>query len=81
MTRKEEGGERYVSKEKGGWGWPVNSRKAHYFVNGRALCGRWLFFGPLEQGNDDNPDNCAECKKRLKRRHRKLSAVQGTGPL
>jgi len=27
-----------------------------------------FFRGKLEQGNDDSPDNCAECKKRLKKR-------------
>jgi len=63
-----------MSEQEEGWGWPVSSKKAHYFVNRgstlwkEALCGRWIFFEPVEQGNDDSPDNCAECKKRLKRR-------------
>jgi len=53
-----------------GWGWLINSRKWHYFVGGRSLCGRWLapWLKELEQGNDNSPDNCAECKRRLKRR-------------
>jgi len=55
-----------VAKE--GWGWPANSRKAHYFVDGLSLCGRWGYFGEVEQGNDDSPDNCAVCKRLLKKR-------------
>lgn len=60
-----------VPKE--GWGTVVSagtmmpSKKWHYFVDHRALCGRWMRFGDddLEQGNDDSVDNCAECKRRL----------------
>lgn len=54
---------------KEGWGFPTGSRKAHYFVKGMSLCGKWgFYFGSLEQGNDDSPDNCAECVRRLKKR-------------
>ena len=58
-------------KVREGWGWPLSSRKAHYFVDGSSLCGRWMFFGSLEQGNDNSPDNCAPCKKNLKRHRMK----------
>ncbi len=51
-----------------GWGFPAKSRKAHYFVDGISLCGKWMFFGELEQGNDNSPDNCATCKKKLLKR-------------
>ena len=51
-----------------GWGWPGNAKKAHYFVGSRSLCGKWLYLGSLEQGNDDSPDNCAVCKRKLKKR-------------
>lgn len=55
-----------------GWGWPTASRKAHYFVNATSLCGRWgIFRGELYQGNDDSPDNCAECKRLLEERRKK----------
>lgn len=49
-----------------GWWWPSNSKKAHYVVEGRSLCRKWLAIGspPLEQGNDDSVDNCAECRRR-----------------
>lgn len=51
-----------------GWGWPGNSKKAHFFSGGRSLCGRWMFFGALsgeaaKQGEDD----CRECCKRISR--------------
>ncbi len=53
---------------KDGWWWPANARKAHYMIAGRSLCGEWGCLGNAhpEQGNDDSPDNCAECKRRLK---------------
>jgi len=51
-----------------GWSWPMNSRKAHYFRMGMALCGKMLYLGSiLDQGNNKSPDNCAECRrKRIK---------------
>ena len=48
-----------------GWGWPSNSRKAHYFIGNDALCGRWLFFGPVEEGNNESKDNCKGCQRLL----------------
>lgn len=48
-----------------GWGWPRASRKYHYFHNSTSLCGRWMFTGDLETGNDRSPDNCAECKRKF----------------
>jgi hypothetical protein len=51
-----------------GWVWFFNSRKAHYIKEHRALCGRWLYLGSgYEQGKDDSPDNCAECKRKLQK--------------
>lgn len=51
-----------------GWGQPT-PRKCHYYVETFSLCGRRGFYrGPLELGNDDSVDNCAECMKKLKRR-------------
>lgn len=49
-----------------GWGWPSNSRKAHYFRDGRSLCRRWGWFSErLEQPAFSSPDDCAECTRRL----------------
>lgn len=51
-----------------GWGWPLNSKKAHYFHNDTiSLCGKWMYAGRLELGNDESADNCVSCmRKRLK---------------
>jgi hypothetical protein len=61
-----------------GWGWLSNSPKWHYFVDGRSLCGRWLGLGlgELEQGMDNSPDNCAECRRRVVKRKVDLEANQ-----
>lgn len=52
-----------------GWGFPPNSRKAHYFVLGSTLsiCGRWWFLGRREDNNHGSPDNCAACKRKRAR--------------
>lgn len=50
-----------------GWGWPGNSRKAHYFKDGSitSLCGRWLYSGEREQGDFVSKDDCTPCTKLL----------------
>lgn len=56
---------RAVRKEKPGaqgWGRPANSNRWHYFVGAMSLCGKWMFGGHLEQGNDNHSDNCTSCK-------------------
>ena len=60
-----------------GWAWPLNSRKAHYFNDCRSLCGKMLFFGKTEQGNDNSPDNCAACKKKLLKENPPTPTVKG----
>jgi hypothetical protein len=60
-------------KKREGWGFPSNSRKAHYFVGVRSLCMSWLFFGELETGNDNSPDNCMECKRSLTKSREKAT--------
>jgi hypothetical protein len=52
---------------KGGWTFIIGSPKWHYIVDHRSLCGRWLMLGSpkLEQGLNNSPDNCKECRKRL----------------
>jgi hypothetical protein len=51
-------------------GWSPTTSKWHYFgPDGRSLCGKWGFNRmPREQGDDDSPDNCAECRRRLIKR-------------
>lgn len=56
-----------MSRESG-WGRPANATKWHYFPQdqGMSLCHKWgFYFGTVEQGSDDHPDNCAECKRML----------------
>lgn len=51
-----------------GWKGLANASKWHYFdVAGRSLCGRWLTMSRagLETGNDDSPDNCLVCRRKL----------------
>ena len=56
-----------MSEPKEGWGWPLNSRKAHYFVKGRSLCGKWMFFGRLQTEGDDGSETSNDCKGCLKK--------------
>jgi hypothetical protein len=55
------------------WGWPLNSRKAHVFVDGRSLCGNWLFFGADKQehcedlGGEPRKGDCRACWRKAKK--------------
>lgn len=49
---------------KQGWGFPLNSKKAHYFWAARSLCGKWGFWGELDEGIH-NDHKCKDCQKRL----------------
>ena len=67
-----------------GWHKLLNARKWHYFgSDGRALCGNWLVLGrPFgEQGNDDSPDNCAACRRKLAARKTQKSKPRWHGDL
>lgn len=49
-----------------GWSWPGLSKKAHYFVSGRSLCGKWaLFIDDLDPSGTSSSDDCAACTRRL----------------
>lgn len=52
-----------------GWGWPMLSRKAHYFVDGVSLCRKWMFTGEVS-GDPDKPgaDDCKDCVRRAAKR-------------
>ena len=55
---------------KEGWWKPYQSRKFHYFVEGRALCNGWIFpnYDEIEPdtGNmEKGPDDCTACFKKL----------------
>ena len=61
-----------------GWGFGLLNRKAHYFVDGRSLCKKWLYAGNLDmtinQKTHDKPgpDDCKECHRKLLKRHIKV---------
>ena len=59
-----------MNDNKEGWAHVNFSRKWHYFVDGRSLCRSYGVFPSvqLEQGNDESPDNCAICMKKLAKR-------------
>lgn len=46
-----------------GWGWPTNSRKAHYFMGDTiSVCRKWMYGGALEsETGKRSPDDCARC--------------------
>lgn len=55
-----------MNEIKEGWGFPISSKKAHYFVGniGMSLCRKYGFYtADVEQGNDNSPDNCVSCKE------------------
>lgn len=62
-----------MEETKTGWGKPTLSKKWHYFTHdGRSLCFKWGFYtGPVEQGYDESPDNCMQCRKQLVKRQGK----------
>ena len=74
MRRAEEGRGEEVTKTlddpkaiKKGWGWPAAATRAHYFVDARSLCMKWLFNGELQDSNREWGEDCAECKRRCKK--------------
>lgn len=53
-----------------GWGRPRRAAKAHYFVDGRSLCGRWPdFHGQLHHGRSLDTD-CTMCNRHWRARGR-----------
>jgi len=63
-----------------GWAWPLNSRKAHYFADsGVSLCGRWMFFGPINQDQQTQTStaDCPTCHKKL---NKLVSRARATTP-
>jgi hypothetical protein len=49
-----------------GWGFPMLSKKAHFFRNGISVCGRWMFMGKLDaETGVRSPDDCKACTKKV----------------
>lgn len=63
-----------MSEPKEGWVGTINGRKWHYVIGSTALCGTTIWGGTPELGNDDSPDNCAACKRKLAKRKEKASS-------
>jgi hypothetical protein len=53
-----------------GWGWPITSVYAHYFVDGRSLCGSWQWEGGELEPDWQSPDDCVKCLHALVKRLR-----------
>lgn len=61
-------------EDREGWGWPMLAKKAHYFVDAEALCGRWLFTGVLDdEPLAETPDDCVVCRRKLTAKLEKAS--------
>jgi len=58
-----------MNDKKEGWGFPLNSRKAHYFVGTKSLCNKWMYFGELTPNqNGSSPDDCKSCTRKLEKK-------------
>ena len=67
-----------------GWYWPNYDSyhkprtKRHYFIGLVSLCGKWtmqqIYPDEYSHGIYTGPDNCAECKRLLKKRQEAADA-------
>lgn len=57
-------------KKPEGWSWLINSRKDHYFVSGRSLCGRWMRLSNSDL-SDSSSNKCERCAQLAERRKQK----------
>ena len=63
-----------LAKESG-WGWPLNSRKSHYFEKGISLCGKWMFFDDAVQNQlGSSKDDCVACSRKVEAKRKKNNA-------
>jgi hypothetical protein len=64
-----------------GWGWPLNSRKCHYFEQGVSLCGKWMFFGKSveNQSGSKSVDDCVACRRKLESKQASKPRLPATG--
>jgi hypothetical protein len=64
-----------VPVSEGGWGWPAQASKPHYFEPGEitSICRKWMFTGLRTRDNGvKGPDDCAACHKKLEKRKNTL---------
>lgn len=65
-----------------GWVSLLNTRKDHYIVDDRSLCGRWGFLGKSDRLAPDagpNPNDCRECRRKLERRQKVATIAAAVG--
>jgi hypothetical protein len=49
-----------------GWGFPPESRRAHFFYGSTSLCGTLEGYrGPKDKDMAHTPDDCATCRKMI----------------
>jgi len=64
-----------------GWAMPFESRRFHFFVDGRSLCGRWGSFLMAPEAfmpdapNVDSDRDCKACARRVATRRAKGKAA------
>jgi len=60
------------SEQKHGWAWPMRAdfQKAHYFINGKSLCGRHNYSGDASPDWFFRGNECKTCRKKLDARLR-----------
>ena len=49
-----------------GWSFPYRAKKAHCFVNGQALCGRYRGEGMFSSNTLYTDECCSKCLKKKK---------------
>lgn len=69
-----------TTKKREGWGFPSNSRKAHWFAErSTSLCSKWMFFGTLEPDDYKSEHDCKDCRRRLTKRQEQAAKEQPYG--
>lgn len=56
-----------TDQDRSGWAKPLISKKFHYFPASdfRSLCNTVGYWGEREGGDNDHPENCKACMKKL----------------
>ncbi len=59
-----------MAKNKEGWSWAPYTKRYHYYIAERSLCERYrlLWIVELEQRDEEYPNDCAICRRKLKER-------------
>ena len=59
---------------KEGWTWLINSRKEHYFRDGKSLCGKWIYLG--WDFTSTPPRGGVACATCLKKREKEQKGIE-----